>query len=59
MYRGESVLIDYTKSYSIGFNSSWFYVKRIKTGTWGWGSRTLIRETRQPNLEHTPDKYWV
>lgn len=44
MYRGESVLIDYTKSYSIGFNSSWFYVKRIKTGTWGWVSRTYIAE---------------
>lgn len=41
MYRGEPVLINYTKSSGKG---SWFYVKRIKTGTWGWASRQYILE---------------
>lgn len=44
MYNGENVLIDYIKSYENGFDSLWFYVKRIKTGTWGWVKRTYIAE---------------
>ena len=41
MYRGEPVLINYTKSSGKG---SWFYVKRMKTGTWGWAYRQYIWE---------------
>lgn len=39
MYRAEPVLINYTKSSG---RPSWFYVKRIKTGTWGWAYRQYI-----------------
>lgn len=42
MYKGEPVLINYTKS-SKG-KGSWYYVKRIKTGTWGWVDRNYIFE---------------
>lgn len=35
MYYGEYVRIDFTTSYSQS-DGTWYYVKRIKTGTWGW-----------------------
>ncbi len=35
MYNGEYVSIDFSTSYSQS-NGTWYYVKRIKTGTWGW-----------------------
>ena len=35
MYNGEHVCINYTKSASES-NGNWYYVKRVKTGTWGW-----------------------
>lgn len=42
MYKGEPVLINYTKS-SKG-KGTWYYVKRMKTGTWGWVCRKYIWE---------------
>lgn len=39
MYRGETVLINYTQS-----KGTWFYVKRMKTGTWGWVKKSYIFE---------------
>lgn len=42
MYKGEPVLINYTKS-SQG-KGTWYYVKRMKTGTWGWVCREYIWE---------------
>lgn len=41
MYDGEYVSIDFTKSYTES-NGSWYYVKRIKTGTWGWVKSEFI-----------------
>ena len=35
MYNGEHVCINYTKSANES-NGDWYYVKRVKTGTWGW-----------------------
>lgn len=35
MYNGEYVSIDFSTSYQQS-NGTWYYVKRIKTGTWGW-----------------------
>ena len=35
MCDGEDVEIDYNKSWAES-NGSWYYVKRIKTGTKGW-----------------------
>lgn len=35
MYNGEYVSIDFTTSYKHS-NGAWYYVKRIKTGRWGW-----------------------
>ncbi len=42
MYKGESVLINYTKSGK--GKGVWYYVKRMKTGTWGWVSTKYIWE---------------
>lgn len=36
MYRGEYVWIQY-------LNSGWYYIQRIKTGTWGWVSSSYIQ----------------
>lgn len=41
MYKGEPVLINYTKSSK---SKGWYYVKRIKTGTWGWVDKNYILE---------------
>lgn len=41
MYNGEYVSINFTKSFTES-NGSWFYVKRIKTGTWGWVKSDFI-----------------
>nr|MBP3598119.1 SH3 domain-containing protein [Eubacterium sp.] len=35
MYNKETVRINYTKSSTVA-SGNWYYVKRIKTGTWGW-----------------------
>ena len=35
MYNRERVCINYTKSAKES-NGKWYYVKRVKTGTWGW-----------------------
>lgn len=35
LYDGEYVSIDFTTSFKKS-NGTWYYVKRIKTGTWGW-----------------------
>ena len=37
MYNGELVYINYKK-----VKSGWYYVKRAKTGTWGWASSNYI-----------------
>lgn len=39
MYYGEKVIIDRTTSAQV---SGWYYVKRLKTGTWGWASSSYI-----------------
>lgn len=41
MYNGEHVLIDFKTSFSQS-NGTWYYIKRIKTGTWGWVSRDYV-----------------
>lgn len=41
MYNGEYVSIDFTTSYRQS-NGTWYYVKRIKTGTWGWAKADYI-----------------
>ncbi len=42
MYNNESVCINYTKSGETG--GRWFYVKRVKTGTWGWVKHNYVYE---------------
>lgn len=39
MYSGERVIIDRTTSAQV---SGWYYIKRLKTGTWGWASSSYI-----------------
>ena len=39
MYKGEGVYVEYTTSTTV---SGWYYLKRLKTGTWGWASSTCI-----------------
>lgn len=39
MYDGEAVCISY--SVSSGY-SGWYYLERLKTGTWGWASSAYI-----------------
>lgn len=39
MYSGEQVLIDRKTSSQV---SGWYYLKRVKTGTWGWASSSYI-----------------
>lgn len=39
MYSGEYVYIDYSVSYA-----KWFYLKRTKTGTWGYTNKSYIDE---------------
>lgn len=41
MYDNEELSIDFTKSWNES-NGTWFYVQRLKTGTWGWVSRDYI-----------------
>lgn len=36
MSKNETVLIDYAASSDGCSSGKWFYVKRVKTGTWGW-----------------------
>ena len=42
MYNNETVCINYTKSKGIYRN--WLYVKRVKTGTWGWVKQIYVYE---------------
>lgn len=44
MYNNEAVLINYTLSGKKSPNKTWFYVKRLKTGTWGWVKASYIYE---------------
>lgn len=39
MYLGEPVLVNFDKSRG---HVSWYYIKRMKTGTWGWVKRQYI-----------------
>ena len=39
MYNGEAVCINYGVSSG---GSGWYYLERIKTGTWGWASTSYI-----------------
>ena len=39
MYNGEAVCINYGVSSG---GSGWYYLMRIKTGTWGWASTSYI-----------------
>lgn len=39
MYSGEQVLIDRKTSSQV---SGWYYLKRVKTGTWGWANASYI-----------------
>ncbi len=41
IYNKESVCINYTKS-ARESNGNWYYVKRVKTGTWGWISSQYL-----------------
>ncbi len=43
LYNGETVVINYTKSFQES-NGTWFYLKRVKTGTWGWVNRKYVSE---------------
>lgn len=36
MSKNETVLVDYAASSAGSSSGKWFYVKRVKTGTWGW-----------------------
>lgn len=38
MSKNEVVVIDYTASGNGCSSGKWFYVQRVKTGTWGWMS---------------------
>lgn len=40
MYKGEAIYIDLTTSTSV--SGGWYYLKRLKTGTWGWASSKCI-----------------
>lgn len=40
MYNNEAVCINYTKSSQA--SGKWLYVKRVKTGTWGWVKSTYV-----------------
>lgn len=40
MYNGEAVCIDYGVSASAA--NGWYYLQRLKTGTWGWASSSYI-----------------
>ena len=39
MYNGEAVCINYGVSSG---GSGWYYLQRLKTGTWGWASTSYI-----------------
>lgn len=39
MYTGERVIIDRKTSAQV---SGWYYLKRLKTGTWGWANASYI-----------------
>lgn len=39
MYSGEQVIIDRKTSSQV---SGWYYLKRLKTGTWGWANASYI-----------------
>ena len=41
MYNGESVYVNRSKSVIKG-NTLWYYLKRIKTGTWGYADSDFI-----------------
>jgi hypothetical protein len=41
MYNNEEISVDFVTSWSQS-NGTWFYVKRMSTGTWGWVSRDYI-----------------
>lgn len=41
MYNGEHVLIDFNTSFRQS-NGTWYYIKRIITGTWGWTNRDYV-----------------
>lgn len=44
MYKGEVVIINYTKSGTASNAYKWLYVKRMKTGTWGWTYHDYIMD---------------
>lgn len=39
MYKGEAVSVNITISTTV---SGWYYLKRLKTGTWGWAKADYI-----------------
>lgn len=39
MYNGEAVCIDFGASATA---NGWYYLERLKTGTWGWASTSYI-----------------
>lgn len=41
MYAGETVSVDFVTSNKKS-DGSWYYVKRLKTGTWGWTKAQYI-----------------
>ncbi len=41
MYNGEAVYVNRSKSVTKG-NTLWYYLKRIKTGTWGYADSDFI-----------------